>query len=330
VEQECRRLLEQHPAWAGDQGLPRLFLVHCPEHDHALDDETAPYYTIKRLLLESGIPCQMVDTPTLINPDYKDLNLALNIVAKCGLAPWVLPESIPDADFFVGLSYAQSRRGQGERLMGFANVFNEYGRLEFYSGGTDTFAYEERAQHYEQLVENTLKRLTLSEVPSVCFHYSAKFSTEAILRGARRVRPEGRYVFVWINTHHHVRLYDSRPESDGSVVRGRYAIAGKNQIYLSTTGYNPYRKAIGTPHVLELTARIETPEGSLGASIDLRVIAMQILSLTKLNWASTDSLRSEPITTKYAGDIAYLTAAFMRQGNEFKLHDAPEHTPWFI
>jgi len=79
--------------------LPRLFLVHCPEHEYALDNEKAPYYIIKRLLFESGVPCQMVDTPTLVNPDYKDLNLALNIVAKCGLVPWVLPASIPDADF---------------------------------------------------------------------------------------------------------------------------------------------------------------------------------------------------------------------------------------
>ena len=39
AEQECRRLLDQHPYWRGDQRLPRLFLVHCPEHDHALDDE---------------------------------------------------------------------------------------------------------------------------------------------------------------------------------------------------------------------------------------------------------------------------------------------------
>jgi len=59
--------------------------------------------------------------------------------------------------------------------MGFANVFNEYGRWEFYSGGTHAFSYEERAQYYEQLVESTLKRLTLSEIPTVCFHYSAKF-----------------------------------------------------------------------------------------------------------------------------------------------------------
>jgi hypothetical protein len=54
------------------------------------------------------------------------------------------------------------------------------------------------------------------------------------------------------------------------------------------------------------------------------------LSLTKLNWASTDSLCGEPITTKYAGDIAYLTAAFLRQQDNFKVHTALEQTPWFI
>ena len=53
----------------------------------------------------------------------------------------------------------------------------------------DTFPYEERAAHYEGLVARTLERLSLSERPSVCFHYSARFSGEdrdAILRGARQ------------------------------------------------------------------------------------------------------------------------------------------------
>src|SRR5262249_55199127 len=123
---ECERLLRENPEWHGAPGAPRIFLVHCPEDGRPLDDETAPYYTIKRLLLEAGVPCQMVDTPTLNNPDYKDLNLALNIVAKCGVVPWVLPQSMPDADFFVGLSHTQSRRGgRDSRQMGFANVFDE-------------------------------------------------------------------------------------------------------------------------------------------------------------------------------------------------------------
>jgi len=333
LEAECRRLVAQYPEWQGAEGWPRLFLVHCPESGHALDDEQAPYYRIKRCLLEAGVPCQMVDTPTIRNPDYKDLNLALNVVAKCGVTPWVLPDSIPDADFFVGLSYTRSARNEGARIMGFANVFNEYGRWEFYSGGGDAFPYEERTTHYEALISRTLERLPLSDRPSICFHYSARFSREdrdAILRGARRVRPDGVYFFVWINSHHHVRFYDSRPDTDGSLARGRYVIGARNQIYVSTTGQNPYRKTLGTPKVLEVNVRVEGPEGERRSASDLRAMAGQILSLTKLNWASTDSLCAEPITTKYAGDVAYLTAAFMRQEGSFRLHPVLERTPWFI
>lgn len=332
LEQEVQRLLLQHHEWRGNAALSRIFLVHCPEDFSAIDDENAPYYRVKRMLFEAGIPCQMVDTPTLNDPDWKDLNLALNIVAKCGQTPWVLPQSIPDADFFVGLSYTQSSRLQGNRIMAFANVFNEYGRWEFYSGGSEVFSYEERTRNYEQLVQATLSRLALSEAPTICFHYSAKFSREdkdAILKAARSVRPHGTYVFVWINTDHNLRFYDNRAETNGSMARGRYVIGGKRQIYLSTTGHNPYRKMLGTPSTLELNVWIESPKKQ-PIQADLRVLASQVLSLTKLNWASTDSLCAEPITTKYAGDIAYLTAAFMRQGRAFKLHSVLEKTPWFI
>ena len=330
---ECKRLQGEHPQWEGDKLITRIFLVHAPEAEYALDDETSPYYQVKRLLLESGIPCQMVDTPTLQNPDWKDLNLALNITAKCGVTPWVLPGAIPDADFFVGLSYTQSGRANSQRTMGYANVFNQYGRWMFYSGSNATFNYQERTIEFERLTKKTLERLTLSETPSIYFHYSAKFSREdkaAILKAARAVRPKGTYWFIWINTHHNVRLYESRPETDGSLSRGSYVTTTPHQCYLSTTGYNPFRKALGTPHMLELNASVIRPQGTPDALPDMRSVAMQILSLTKLNWASTDSLCGEPITTKYAGDIAYLTSAFLRQGRGFRLHPVLEQTPWFI
>jgi predicted HTH transcriptional regulator len=332
TQKEVIRLLDQHSDWKGDSKLSRIFLVHCPETGRSTDDESSPYYHIKRLLLESGIPCQMIDTPTLQNPDFKDLNLALNIVAKCGQTPWVLPESIPECDFFVGLSYTQNYRKGSNRLMAFANVFNQYGRWEFYSGGSEVFDFEKRTKHYEDLVKSTLSKLKLPEEPTICFHYSAKFSKDdkaAILQAARSIRPNGTYVFVWINSHHHLRFYDDRAETNGSIKRGRYVKTSENQIFLSTTGDNPYRRALGTPKPLELNAYIES-KNNLVRKPDLRVLASQILSLTKLNWASTDSHCAEPITTKYAGDIAYLTSAFMRQGGDFKLHPVLERTPWFL
>jgi predicted HTH transcriptional regulator len=334
---EVERLLAQRPEWRGDASLSRLFLVFAPTLNFASDDENAPYYRAKRILLEAGIPCQMVNQPTLSNPDWKDLNLALNIVAKCGVTPWVLPDAIPDADFFIGLSYTQDGfRGQ-EKYLGYANVFNQFGKWEFYSGSGNTFSYAERTRHFGELVSATLERLSkahsLHPSPSIAFHYSAKFSHDdraAILAGARAVRPDGKYTFVWINTHHIMRFYDQKPETDGSLGRGGFVVTGPEQLYISTTGFNPYRKTLGTPLVLEANVHIEGPVGTVSPAVDHKAVANQILCLTKLNWASTDSLCGEPITTKYAGDIAYLTAAFLRQKSLFKLHPILESTPWFI
>jgi len=334
---ECKRILEEHPDWIGNPQLSRLFLVHAPESGYSLDDEGSPYYLVKKFLLESGVPCQMVDTPTLQNPDWKDLNLALNIIAKCGVTPWVLPDRIPNIDFFVGLSFTQNQRSGLRRMLGYATVFNQFGKWEFYTGNTETFSYDERIIFFDQLTQQTLNRLvsqnSLSDRPNISFHYSAKFSFEerqAILQAARKVRPNGTYSFVSINSHHNIRLYDNRPETDGSLSRGCFIPYNQRGLFLSTTGYNPYRKALGTPKPLEVSIRVEPPINIKYVPSDLKALASQILSLTKLNWASTDSICGEPITTKYAGDIAYLTDAFLRQNGTFTLHPILERTPWFI
>jgi hypothetical protein len=203
------------------------------------------------------------------------------------------------------------------------------------SANSEAFPFEEKTKYFYELVKSTLGRLSpLPETPSIYFHYSAKFSRDdraAILEAARAVRPKGTYSFVWINTQHNVRFYDRTSDGDGSMSRGSYVITSPSQIYISTTGYNPYRRSLGTPLTLEVNIHTEEANGRARTQHDLRTLAFQILSLTKLNWASTDSLCGEPITTKYAGDIAYLTSAFLRQGDSpFKLHPTLEKTPWFI
>jgi argonaute-like protein implicated in RNA metabolism and viral defense len=277
----------------------------------------------------------MVDSPTLNNPDWKDLNLALNVIAKCGVTPWVLPECIPDADFFVGLSYTQSKDGQ--RIMGFANVFNNYGRWEFYAGNTTTFDVAKRSEHLASLARATLERLrqthSLPSSASLVFHHSVRVSRDdrtAILGSVRSVVSDASVTFVWVNSYGQSRLFDSRPETDGSVRRGSYIPLSRRRLLLSTTGNNPFRRAMGTPRPLELNVVHFSPKAEEPSDYDHRSLALQVLSLTKLNWASTDAFCGEPITTKYAGDIAYLTAAFLRQKEPFQLHPVLESTPWFI
>ena len=286
---ECKRIIAEHTDWIGNPQLSRLFLVHTPESGYSLDNEVSPYYLVKRYLLEIGIPCQMIDTPTLQNPDWKDLNLALNVIAKCGVTPWVLPDRIPNTDFFVGLSFTQNRRSGLRRLLGYATVFNQFGKWEFYTGNTETFSYDEREIFFDQLTQQTLNRLvsqnSLSDRPNISFHYSAKFSFEdrkTILQAARKVRPNGTYSFVSINSHHNIRLYDNRPETDGSLSRGCYIPISQRSIFLSTTGYNPYRKAIGTPKPLEISVRVEPPAGEKYVPCDLKALASQDTEFDKV------------------------------------------------
>lgn len=335
LDSEVGRLLSEHPDWCGNEKLDRLFLVHTPEAGFSSDDHTSPYFVVKRRLLEAGIPCQMVDTGTLLNPDYKDLNLALNVIAKCGVTPWVLPESIPDADFFVGLSYTQSRDGQ--KILGFANVFNSYGKWEFYAGNTTAFDARRRSEHLAGLARSALERLKRDQAlpagPHLVFHHSVRISKDdyaAILSGVRTVAPDASVSFVWVNSYNNFRLFDSRAETDGSVERGCFVPISRRRVLLSTTGYNTYRKAMGTPRPLEISADLYRPGATAPVECEARTLALQVLNLTKLNWASTDSFTAEPITTKYAGDIAYLTAAFLRQREPFQLHPVLERTPWFV
>ena len=325
---ECKRLIGQHSNWVGDKSLKRIFLVYVPEDQFPVTDVNSPYYSIKELMLKKGIPIQMVNTRTLRDPNWKDFNLALNIIAKCKIVPWVLPDELPDADFFVGLSYTQHPDREIKRLMGFANIFNSYGRWQFSTGNANAFNYEDRHLHYTNLVKRVLNRLDLSQTPSIHFHYSAKFSKqdrEVILEAARSIRPNGKYSFVWINTSHTVRFYDSAVQSDGSLSRGAYVIGTPYQFYLSTTGYNIYKKALGTPQMLEVNIWTYPEE-----NIDHRTYAKQLIYLTKLNWASTQSLCGSPITIKYARDIARLTSVFMERNERFELHQVLEDTPWFI
>ena len=330
-ESECKRLLDENPNWVGNTDLDRLFIIYVPEDRYPVTDLNSPYYTIKELLLSKGIPVQMVDTPILKNPDWKDFNLALNLTAKCGVTPWVLPDALPDADFFVGLSYTQHRDREVDRLMGFANVFTKYGRWQFYQGNAKTFSYDDRHAYYRELVQSTMERLNPRESPSIHFHYSAKFSAkdrEVILEAAKSVRPNGKYTFVWINNSHIVRFYDPSPQTDGSLQRGTYVVSTPNQFYLSTTGYNTYQKALGTPHTLEVNVWEEPYNPSNPP--DLKVIAKQLIYLTKLNWASTRSFCGTPITIKYARDIARFASAFIERSGKFELHKVLEDTPWFI
>ena len=308
-------------------------LVYLPK-EGKINDWRHPYYRVKASLLKEGLASQMVDRTTVVNPDWRDLNLGLNLYAKAGNTPWVLDEAMPEVDLFIGLSYSQrtNSRGTIERMMSYVNIFDSYGRWKFYQGDSSAFHFDERLKHFGDLIRNSVaayKAENSGEIKTVHIHLTKKFSKEErwiLTKAVNAVVPNAAVIYVSVNAHHNVRLYNIAEGSDGSINRATYLRDDPNRVYLATTGSNIFNaKGMGTPVPLELTVWADPIE----SRPELETIAQQILSLTRLNWASTRSFCREPITTKFAGDIASKMTVFMDDPN-FTVNPSLRNTPWFL
>jgi hypothetical protein len=304
--------------------LPRTGATHDPAH---------PYHRVKSLLLREGLASQMVDEATVLDPTWRDLNLALNIYAKAGFTPWVLDGPIPEIDLFIGLSSSTVGRGpRTERTMGYVNVFDNYGRWRFYRGDSLAFAFEDRLRHFDGLIRDSVAAYRAEnegQLRSICIHLTKRFSSEerAVLAAAvRGVVPDARILFVWIDAHPIVRLYDLSEGSSGEITRATYVRDEPGRVWLATTGRNEFnQRGMGTPVLLQLTVWSDPDD----FRFELRDVAQQVLSLTRLNWGSSRNFSQEPITTKYAGDIARRMSVFMRDPGFF-VNPRLRGVPWFL
>lgn len=309
-----------------------LALVYLPKSGD-ISSPTHPYYRTKRLLVREGLISQMVDEATVRNPNWRDFNLALNMFAKTGHAPWVLDQAIPGVDLFIGLSSSQVKRGgQIIRMMGYVNVFDSYGRWQFYQGDSAAFSFQERLRHYGELIKNSIAAYQAQHggtLRTVQIHLTKQFSAQerrVLADAVRSVIPNCAVIFVWVDSNHPLRLYDMSSESRGYIARTTYLLDGETRLYLATTGNNVFgQKGMGTPVPVQLTIWADPPV----ALPPLGEIAQQIVSLTRLNWASSRNFCQEPITTKYAGDIARFMVAFVNDPT-FSVNASLRDKPWFL
>lgn len=242
-------------------------------------------------------------------------------------------EAIAGADLFIGLSSSQMRRdGRIVRMMGYVNVFDAYGRWRFYQGDSTAFPFEERLHHYDALIRRSLaayRAIHGGELGRVHIHLTKRFSAgerTALARAVRAVAPRAEIIFVWVNPHHQLRLYDLAEGGDGSIARTTYLQDDPGRLYLATTGRNIFKqRGMGTPIPLQLTVWADPPN----LPFALRDVGQQVLSLTRLNWGSSRNFCQEPITTKFAGEIARLMTAFM-EDPAFAVNPGLRGTPWFL
>jgi hypothetical protein len=108
------------------------------------------YYRLKKIFVENGIPCQMIEKDTFSRVDRFVLqNLLVNIYSKMGGRPWSLHSPLSDVNAFIGIGFGLNPKGTEKHVyIGVANIFDSHGEwLDICSDHKD-ITEEERESFY--------------------------------------------------------------------------------------------------------------------------------------------------------------------------------------
>lgn len=294
---------------------------------------SSPYYQVKHYLLENGVASQGVDQETLGNLEWKDLNLALDIFAKTGHIPWVLDEGLPLADIFIGLSYSSIRvNSKLERIIAYVCVFDNFGRWQYYMGNTEPVPFDERDARLADLIAEAVEKYSkTATVSHIHIHHGHKLKFETRQKIAERVQqnvPNVNVSLLYINDDNPIRLFSQVREDQSQVERGTFVRVGDSfKFFLATTGKSELQSLHkGTPVIMQANLSYF----GTNRPKDMAMYAQHVLSLTRLNWASSRSYSSQPITLLYSSKVARYMNIFIQAYGSFSLHPSLVSTPWFL
>jgi len=262
---------------------------------------------IKVLGVECSIKTQVITDRALEPPDLADTlwNLSLATYVKAGGRPWVIKE-IPPSSVFIGIRHGIRKDEENQVIaIGVAEIFNVYGEF------IDMVAidFEDKDQQIPELW-NKKPYLTLrgmyriiskaieaymnheNEKPySVTIHRTLDF-TEDEIKGALKALSGVKNVdMLHILENTILRIL---PE-DQNTMRGTFLKIENHRGLLYTTGYSEAERTypgIGTPSPLELVRYY--------GKRSIEELALQVYSLTKMDWNTTRVMLREPVTIKYA------------------------------
>lgn len=296
----------------------------------------SPYFAVKPVLLERGLPSQILTRFAFQNPQWKHVTIGSALFAKAGGIPWVLSEDIPEFDMIVGVSIGEristtNRSGAKLRFVSYANVFDRHGRWMFFESMAAKYDYKNHEEQVTQLIDQAVERYKEAQnsYPStLAIHYYKRFGREERRMIIERVTakiPAVRIAFITIDSSHPMRLYDLRI-SDGSFPRCHFVHLSDWELLISATGYTELsQKRIGTPVFLKVSFH-QHPEPFVTAE----GVAKQVLALTRLNYKAMTPLVGQPVTLEYAALAARFTAAFSESQWKGVLSQRIRRVPWFL
>lgn len=284
------------------------------------------YYKIKAKFAFYAKSSQIISTPKF--DIYSAWNLATNIYAKLGNKPWAISDNpdMPNADIILGLATSWLKReSRFSRKVGFVNVFDKNGSWLFVKSSSQDIDFDNRLKEFPKMMKDALNTyLASGDSPKIIdIHYSKKFSfweRKKIFEAIKEICPSVSEVyFISFDDTHPLRFFDhSSPSLD--VLRGKFFTLNhddfQTEILLSVGSSQRFQRI----RIWKIPS--ETP-------INTKAVAYRILAMTKLNWRSAVKETSEPVTLRYAHEIAKLTNQF--SFTEWKtVNNQLSGNPWFI
>lgn len=281
----------------------------------------SPYYRVKALFAQHGIPSQMVTTNTDPNNTYHLFNIAVGSYAKMGGVPWALLDGLKNIDCLLGVSFSEhvselERITEKPRYVGFVNIFDNRGIWLAMMGTAEQYDWEEFPFRIKLLLRDSIKFYENKKgrkPKSILIHTSKKI-------GGREVKcvndglstayggnyeSQVRYGMIHISDDIPVRFYDIS-DPNRTPPRGLVTKTDDSTVFLCTTGRSEIRGArMGTPVNLRVYMKAKSPDSEL----NIYDIAKHVLALTKLNYGALSAVQRNPVSIAYSNELAYMTAA---------------------
>lgn len=319
-----------------DESKPHLAIIEIPATFKRYDDRNNPYYAIKAKLLSLEIPVQYVTSEIIKNHNEYILNsLALQMYAKMGGIPWVLPsQRSVDREIVIGIGHSWLRKNQyagaeQNRVVGITTFLSSDGQYLLADKVKDV-AFENYFAELLKSLKNSIQRLSTEqgwsegETVRLIFHIFKPIKNTEFDVISQLVREINQYkikfAFVTISQTHPNMLFDINQagvQKYGNTI-GAYITNRGGNIFLDSEtcivqmlGANELKTSKqGMSKPIQI--KIRTPQGNYDNNglndlifHDLSYITQQIFSFTYLSWRSFLP-GEEPATMKYSNLISRL------------------------
>lgn len=343
---------------------PDLAIIEIPEHFKKLPDSENPYYKIKAKLLSLEIPVQFIMSYNLKKYDQNLLNsIALQIYAKLGGTPWVLPaQRSVDREIVIGIGHSWLRSNQfkgaeSDRVVGITTFMSGDGQYLLGDKVRDV-PYERYFEELLSSLKGSIKRLSEEyawqegDTVRLIFHIFKPIRNvefEVVSQLVQEISQfQIKFAFVTISKGHPSILFDTSQQGvskyGSNKVIGKYIPLRGSNIFideetslvqmLGARELKTSKHGMSTP----IQIRIRKPQGNydnpeLKSMLfhDLNYITQQIYSFTYLSWRSFLP-REEPATMLYSNLISRLLGK-MRNVPEWdadKLNYSLKRKKWFL